>query len=79
MKTGRFIYEAHKEKANCRWNVTAKCSECGDDKGEVWAGFFPGIPDSLAEGVALDSAETVDLGRFCIRCGAEMRRQNTPF
>ena len=29
---GRWMYEAHGERVNCRWNVTAECSECCDEK-----------------------------------------------
>ncbi len=69
---GHWIYEAHKEYANYRWNVTAQCSECGEDKGEIWAGFFPGIPDDIAESVALQSAESVKISNYCPNCGSKM-------
>ena len=70
---GRWMYEAHNERVNCRWDVTAECSECCDEKKEIWAGFFPGVPDWLARDVALDSAMSVQLSNFCPNCGADMR------
>lgn len=69
---GEWKLIAHKERANDRWNVTAQCSECGEDKGEIWAGFFPGIPDNIANFVTLQSAESVKLSNYCSNCGAKM-------
>lgn len=72
VRHGRWILEAHKEKANYRWNVTAECSECCDEKNEIYAGFFPGVPDYLAKDVILDSAKSVKLSNYCPNCGAKM-------
>ena len=69
---GYWILEAHKERANCRWNVTAECSECCDEKKEIWAGFFHNVPDHLAKDVSLISAEEVELSNYCPNCGAKM-------
>ena len=69
---GRWMLEAHSERVNYRWNVTAECSECCDEKKEIWAGFFPGVPDWLARDVALDSGKSVKLSNFCPNCGAKM-------
>lgn len=69
---GRWILEAHKERANCRWNVTAECSECCDERKEIWAGFFHNVPDYLAKDVSLISAEEVELSNYCPNCGAKM-------
>lgn len=69
---GRWMYEAHRENSNYRWNVTAVCSECCYEVKEVWAGFFPDIPDWIARDVALDSAKSVKLSNFCPNCGAKM-------
>ena len=66
--------KAHKETVNYRWNVTAKCTDCETETDEIWAGFFPGIPDAIAESVALDSAESVQLSNFCPNCGAKMTK-----
>ena len=73
VRHGRWILEAHKERVNYRWNVTAECSECCDEKKEIYAGFFPGIPDYLAKDVILDSAKSVKLSNYCPNCGADMR------
>ena len=70
---GRWILEAHNERVNYRWNVTAECSECCDERKEIWAGFFPGVLDSIARGAAIVSAESVKLSNFCPNCGADMR------
>ena len=69
---GRWILEAHDERANYRWNVTAECSECCDEQKEIWAGFFPDFPPSIARSVALVSAESVKLSNYCPNCGAKM-------
>lgn len=72
MKHGHWILEANKERTNYRWNVTAECSECCDEKNEIWAGFFPNVPDCIAIDVALLSAESVKLSNYCPNCGAKM-------
>ena len=69
---GRWIMEAHDERVNYRWNVTAECSECCDEQKEIWAGFFPNVPPSIARDVALISAESVKLSNYCPNCGAKM-------
>ena len=70
---GRWHLEAHEENANFRWNVTAECPYCHSEKKEIWAGFFPGFPKTLAEYYCLESAKTVKLSNFCPYCGADMR------
>ena len=40
VRHGRWILQANNERTNYRWNVTAECSECCDEKKEIWAGFF---------------------------------------
>ena len=72
VRHGRWILEAHNERVNYRWNVTAECSECCDEKKEIYADFFPGVPDYLAKDVILDSAKSVKLSIFCPNCGAIM-------
>lgn len=69
---GRWILEAHDERVNYRWNVTAECSECCDEQKEIWAGFFPNVPPPIARGAALVSAESVKLSNYCPNCGAKM-------
>ena len=69
---GRWILEAHDERVNYRWNVTAECSNCCDEQKEIWAGFFPGVPPSIARGAALVSAGSVKLSNYCPNCGARM-------
>lgn len=75
VRHGRWILEAHKERVNYRWNVTAECSECCDEKKEIYAGFFPGVPDYLAKDVILDSAKSVKLSNYCPNCGAKMDKE----
>lgn len=70
---GRWELTLHKERVNYRWNVTAKCSECADEKGKIWVGFFPGVPDSITEKVAFTSAKEVVMPNFCEKCGCDMR------
>ena len=72
VRHGKWLIEAHKEKTNNRWNATAECSECAYDLGEIWAGFFPGIPDGIAENVCFNSAKSVDVCNYCPNCGAKM-------
>lgn len=72
VRHGQWVLEAHDERMNCRWNVTAECSECCDDRKEIWAGFFPDVPPSIARYVALESAESVKLSNYCPNCGAKM-------
>ena len=73
---GRWILEAHDERVNYRWNVTAECSECCDEQKEIWAGLFPNVPPSIARDVALISAESVKLSNYCPNCGAKMDECN---
>ena len=68
----RWILEAHDERVNYRWNVTAECSECCNEKKEIWAGFFAYIVPSIARSVALTSAKRVKLSNYCPNCGAKM-------
>lgn len=72
VRHGRWILEAHDERVNYRWNVTAECSECCDEQKEIWAGFFPNFPPTIARDVALVSAESVKLSNYCPNCGARM-------
>ena len=72
VRHGRWILEAHDERVNYRWNVTAECSECCDEQKEIWAGFFPNVPPPIARGAALVSAESVKLSNYCPNCGAKM-------
>ena len=73
-RQGKWLLEAHKE-LNYRWSVTAECSECCNKQTEIWAGFFPNVPDLLARDVALISAgdiKTAKPGKYCPDCGARM-------
>lgn len=72
VRHGRWLLEANKDKVNCRWNVTAECSNCCDEKKEIWAGFFPNVPDWLARDTALIDAKSVKLSNYCPNCGATM-------
>ena len=72
VRHGWWILEANKDKVNCRWNVTAECSNCCDEKKEIWAGFFPNVPDWLARDTALIDAKSVKLSNYCPNCGAKM-------
>lgn len=72
VRHGRWILEAHDERVNYRWNVTAECSECCNEQKEIWAGFFPNVPPSIARDAALVSAESVKLSNYCPNCGAKM-------
>ena len=69
---GRWAITAHEEYANFRWNVTAECSECRHNKGEIYGGFFPGVPIAIAREVILDNAKKVKLDNYCPNCGAKM-------
>lgn len=69
---GRWILEAHKDREDYRWNVTAECSECCDERKEIWSGFFYDVPDSLARGSSLIDAKEVELSNYCPNCGAKM-------
>ena len=72
VRHGRWLLQANNERTNYRWNVTAECSECCDEKKEIWAGFFPNVPDWLARDVTLESAKSVKLSNYCPNCGARM-------
>ena len=72
VRHGRWILEAHDERVNYRWNVTAECSECCDELKEIWAGFFPNVPPPIARDAAMVSAESVKLSNYCPNCGAKM-------
>lgn len=72
---GKWLPEAHKESTNYRWNVTVECSNCCDKQKEIWAGFFPNVPDWLARDIALDSAASVKLSNYCPNCGAKMDKE----
>lgn len=72
VRHGRWILEAHDERVNYQWNVTAECSECCDEEKEIWAGFFPNVPDWLARDVAIESAKSVKLSNYCPNCGCKM-------
>lgn len=69
---GRWVLTAHEEYANYRWKVTAECSECHHDKGEVYADFISGFPTDIARDIVLEHAESVKLDNYCPNCGARM-------
>lgn len=72
VKSGHWILEAHNERVNCRWNVTAKCSKCEYEKGEIYVAFFPGVPDVIAKDIILDNAKSVKLDNYCPDCGLKL-------
>ena len=72
VKHGKWLLKAYKEPSNYRWNVKAECSECCDEEKEIWAGFFPNVPDWLARDVAIQYAEEVKMSNYCPNCGARM-------
>ena len=76
VRHGRWILEVHDERVNYRWNVTAECSECCNEKKEIWAGFFAYIVPSIARSVALTSAKRVKLSNYCPNCGAKMEKMD---
>ena len=76
VRHGRWLLQANNERTNYRWNVTAECSECCDEEKEIWAGFFPNVPDWLARDVALESAKSIKLSNYCPNCGAKMGLDN---
>lgn len=76
VRHGRWILEAHDERVNYRWNVTAECSECCDEQKEIWAGFFRDVPSPIARDLALISAESVKLSNYCPNCGAKMDEED---
>ena len=69
---GRWILEAHDERVNYRWNVTAECSECCDEQKEIWAGIKKNVANPIARDVALINTESVKLSNYCPNCGAKM-------
>ena len=76
IRHGRWLYEVHKENVNFRWNVTAKCSECCDNRKEIWGGFFPNVPDCIARDVALQNAKQIKLDNYCPNCGVKMNKED---
>ena len=72
VRHGRWVLTAHKESANYGWNVTADCPECGYEKGEIYAAYFPGFPDVLARDILMDNAQSVKLDNYCPNCGVKM-------
>ena len=72
VRHGTWILTAHKESANYGWHVTAECSECKHEKGEIYAAYFPGFPDALARDILMDNAQSVKLDNYCPHCGAKM-------
>ena len=76
VRHGRWLYEVHKENVNFRWNVTAECSECCDNRKEIWGGFFPNVPDCIARDVALQNAKQIKLDNYCPNCGVKMNKED---
>ena len=76
VRHGRWLYEVHKENINFRWNVTAECSECCDNRKEIWGGFFPNVPDCIARDVALQNAKQIKLDNYCPNCGVKMDKED---
>ena len=76
VRHGRWLYEVHKENVNFRWNVTAKCSECYDNRKEIWGGFFPNVPDCIARDVALQNAKQIKLDNYCPNCGVKIDKED---
>lgn len=76
VRHGRWLYEVHKENVNFRWNVTAECSECCDNRKEIWGGFFPNVPDCIARDVALQNAKQIKLDNYCPNCGTKMDKED---
>lgn len=72
VRHGKWLLKAYKEPSNYKWNVKAECSECCDEEKEIWAGFFPNVPDWLARDVAIQYAEEVKMSNYCPNCGARM-------
>ncbi|MCI5678697.1 MAG: hypothetical protein MR278_01740 [Bacteroidales bacterium] len=72
VRNGKWILKAYKEPSNYKWNVKAECSECCDEEKEIWAGFFPDVPDFIARDVAIQCAEEVKMSNYCPNCGARM-------
>lgn len=72
VRHGKWLLKAYKEPSNYEWNVKAECSECCDEEKEIWAGFFPNVPDWLARDVAIQYAEEVKMSNYCPNCGARM-------
>ena len=76
VRHGRWLYEVHKENVNFRWNVTVKCSECYDNRKEIWGGFFPNVPDCIARDVALQNAKQIKLDNYCPNCGVKIDKED---
>ena len=76
VRHGRWLYEVHKENKNFRWNVTAECSECCDNRKEIWGGFFPNVPDCIARDVALQNAKQIKLDNYCPNCGVKIDKED---
>lgn len=82
MHNGKWMLEEHNQRTNYRWNVTAKCSQCNHELGEIWAGFFPGLSEELEEFArmsVIECAKNVKLSNFCPECGADMREGSNSF
>lgn len=76
VRHGRWLYEVHKENVNFRWNVTAECSECCDNRKEIWGGFFPNVPDCIARDIALQNAKQIKLDNYCPNCGVKIDKED---